>query len=619
MNTNDKYKQEEKAQVRDIINKLHDERPGQESSREVVTRDDGSKMVRVVRKRRVLLTEKDKRRHSRRIFLLGVFVLLASLAGFILYFLWNLYNLSNSDSLDKLSEKLQTAFGAELVEINDIEVKGFEMQVNSVTIHFAESSHSLIDRIELTGISADLLKSGVLRGVYATDSMKVNRINFVMRDDADEMRMSLPDLTEMIEIERLICPDFNLTIGDRASTSPLSIVKTELYVTRNKQTERSYTAVLDNGRFTVLNWKEFDIVDARFRVSDAGINELNMELTIPSKSTVASADAQDARMSISGAVMSGDSVYGAYNMSCNAMPLDVLTGSRLISFFTGTLKSNIVESEGNTESQMSFSPQGGTPDSRGVFYLENVQWKGLPALSIIQSHLPADRRGNYITLSIPRAQIELNATSEKLSLQFDEEGMSEKHLITLEGSLQIDAAGNINGVLNYGLPATLMRAEYMDGVCDPIFEEKGTLAWLNTTVTGSARAPQDNAAALESSKSEERAARADQRRSLDTSVERLSERYQNANATGGAPTPASPTQGVLAPTPTAPAPSVVAPAPTVPSVNTPAPAPALPTPALPADGRVPQLENGKTVLPPAQNLKPLPQPVRTEGSSSTLF
>ncbi len=615
MNTNDKYNQEEKAQVRDIINKLHEEKPGQESNREVVTREDGSKVVRVTRKRRVLITEKDKRRHSRRIFLLGVFVLLASFAGFMLYFLWNLYNLSNSDSLEKLSGKLQTAFGAELVEISGIEIKGFEMQASSATIHFAESSHSLIDRIELTGISADLLKSGVLRGVYATDSMKVNRINFVMRADADEMRMSLPDLSEMIEINRLICPDFNLTIGEDLGTSPLSIVKTELYVTRNKQTERSYTAVLDNGSFIVRRWREFEIVDARFRVSDAGVNELNLELTMPIKNKVSSLDAQDARMSVSGTIMNGDSVYGAYDMNCHAMSLDVLTGSRLLSFFTGTLKSNVVESAGVNDSQLSFKPQGGTPDSRGIFYLENVQWRALPALSIIQSHLPADRRSNYITLNIPRAQVELDATADHLSLQFDEEGMAEKHLITLEGSLQIDAVGNINGVLNYGLPATLMRAEYMDGICDPVFEEKGTLAWLNTTVSGTARAPQDNAAVLEASKSEERAKRAEQRRSLDTSVEQLSERYKNASAAGamGAQTP-QPTQGAVAPTPQAPAPVVPAPVPTAPSSITPAPAP-----ALPAGARVPLQENGKTVLPPAQNLKPLPEPVRTEGSSSTLF
>ena len=52
----DKYqdREEKNSQVRNIINQLNADKPAQEKSREVVTRADGSKVVRVTKRRKVL-------------------------------------------------------------------------------------------------------------------------------------------------------------------------------------------------------------------------------------------------------------------------------------------------------------------------------------------------------------------------------------------------------------------------------------------------------------------------------------------------------------------------------------------------------------------------------------
>ena len=75
----DKYTREEEdsSQVRSIINLLNGEKPSTERSREVVVRADGTKVVRVTKKRRVMVTKADKSRRARKNLLFSIiFVLL---------------------------------------------------------------------------------------------------------------------------------------------------------------------------------------------------------------------------------------------------------------------------------------------------------------------------------------------------------------------------------------------------------------------------------------------------------------------------------------------------------------------------------------------------------------
>ena len=67
VDNDDKYADDEEdlTQVRSIIKQLNEEKPSQEREREVITRADGTKMVRVTKKRRVMLTSADKRRRNR--------------------------------------------------------------------------------------------------------------------------------------------------------------------------------------------------------------------------------------------------------------------------------------------------------------------------------------------------------------------------------------------------------------------------------------------------------------------------------------------------------------------------------------------------------------------------
>ncbi len=71
-----------RSQVRKIIDRINDEKPSKESSRKVVTRADGRKVVRVVRKRRVSVSDKERKSKARR----SVIIFVASIFSVILAF-----------------------------------------------------------------------------------------------------------------------------------------------------------------------------------------------------------------------------------------------------------------------------------------------------------------------------------------------------------------------------------------------------------------------------------------------------------------------------------------------------------------------------------------------------
>ena len=63
----DKYADDEtdgRSQVRNILSKLAEEHPSKEKKREVVVREDGTKVVRVTKKRRVMISAEEKKRRA---------------------------------------------------------------------------------------------------------------------------------------------------------------------------------------------------------------------------------------------------------------------------------------------------------------------------------------------------------------------------------------------------------------------------------------------------------------------------------------------------------------------------------------------------------------------------
>ncbi len=494
MSPNDKYRGEDTSQVRDIIQKINDEKPGKESSREEVIRPDGSKAIRVVRKRRVLVSEKDKRRRSRRVFLMGIFLSLITLAGLLIYFLWNLYRMSTSASYEAIAEELRRAWGADSIELDGIEVSGFDLELKGVVVNFGAESGAMVERVVLTKLSGSLQKEGVFTGDYIFEELTVGSAYVTLRAGAEKLKASNFGAQDFVNVKQIVCNDFNLTVGNSADASPFVVKGSELFMRYTDEKKETCSITLNGGDFLVRSWKNFSISDARLLLASSGIEDFRANLLLPEKMAVSAQEgAFRPELYLSGEIAIDSSIYSGYGLDSKFMELADFTEARLISFLSAQTRPNRVDGLNVMASQVSFSPTGLAPSFRGEFLLQNVKWKNIPALQVIMKHLPADRRSQYVQLALTMAKIQLDSTPSQIRFNFEESDMAENYSVTMKGDVLLTEQQGLSGVISYGLPAALTRSEYPDGISDPVFKERGELAWLDTTLSGTAFAPLDDA------------------------------------------------------------------------------------------------------------------------------
>ncbi len=472
-------------------------------------RKDGTKAVRIVRKKRVLISEKDKKSHARRHFLMGIFLTLICIASFLIYFVWNLYSLSSSQSYDELAEQLRESWGAESVVFTGVTVTGFDIDIKEINIVFPQSGTSMIQSVSLQKISSSLLQEGVVIGDYIFEELKVGSISMTVRAGVDEMKLNLQDINHLVDIRRISSPDFSLKLASSDPAQPnITLAQSEIYLRYTDENKETCSVSLEGGKVGIRGWKEFSLDNARLLISEGGIEELRAELTLDGQLMAASGK-QDTTptLYLSGDISAGDSIYGPYAIDSKNMQLSDFTDARLISFITAKTRANRIDGANIMSAQLRFSPEGQVPSFRGEYLLQDVKWKGFPAQQIIMKHLPADRRAQYVQLMLAQAKLQLDSSPTRIHLRFSDKDMSENYSVTLKGDIIVDDVQALSGSLDYGIPSALTRSEYPDGISDPVFREIGELAWLNTALSGTAFAPRDTSEAQDLAAAEARKSR----------------------------------------------------------------------------------------------------------------
>ena len=179
--SDDKYTREgdENSQVRNIINQLNEDTPSRERRREVVTRPDGTKVVRVTKKRRVMVSEKEKNRRSRKQFMLTLLTVFLLACGFVAYVVYRAAVMCSADYLAQKQEDICRAWGATSVVMQGTTLEGTTLKVASLVAEFPEASN--IERVELKGITAPLSLKSFVSGVFSSEDVNIQMANIRLR------------------------------------------------------------------------------------------------------------------------------------------------------------------------------------------------------------------------------------------------------------------------------------------------------------------------------------------------------------------------------------------------------------------------------------------------------
>lgn len=488
----DKYadEEEELTQVRHIIKQLNEEKPSKERRREVVVRADGTKVVRVTKKRKVMLSARDKNRASRKRFLMALAAIFVALVAMVAYMSYRMAAMSSSSYLAESQTRLQQLWNASSVKVEGAGMEGTSFHLTSLVAEFPESC--MIERVELAGMETKLELGGFFTETFRAEELKIDRALIVLRKGA-QMQMPRQNGKSMWDFRRISCQDFTVQFSD-GQESPLMLKNAQAYMYYPHVSRASSVVILNSGVLHIKGWKNVNVRDAKLHVSSTGIDDFSLQGTTDSSSDVA----EQRRTSIrfGGRIAAGASMCGPFAVEADNMSLADFTRGRFEDIFTAR---TVAVSQGklSDKATICFNDGQDEPEFNGEFHLKNICLSSFPALQAITEHIDPAKRRLYNPLSVPRGYVCIDAHDDAMSLVLPDDGVVERDLATLRGKITRSNNNEVSGELEYGIPMLLARAEYPDGRPDPIFQQSGDWAVLRTRLSGNGRLPADDMAEIE--------------------------------------------------------------------------------------------------------------------------
>lgn len=494
VDNDDKYSEEEEnlTQVRSIIKQLNEEKPSTEKRREVVVRADGTKVIRVTKKRRVMLTAADYKRRDRRQMLfaaLGCFVLMLVATAF---FFFRMASMTGGAYVTAAQAELQQRWGAASVQIEGAGIEGSTLKLDSIVAEFPTGG--MLQRVELHGIEAKLNMMSFITRVLEGDELQIQQAIVQLHPGA-AMKMPTQNGSDMWRFGRVNCHDFSVSFGASADEGPMAISHTQAYMYYPDKVRNANVVIFREGKLAIRGWRTVNISEGKARIDASGIPDFSMSGT-----TDATSDAVEQRrtsIAFNGKMEDAADFTGPYAVGSINMSLADFTGGRFEEFFTARTAAGLQRKNENPFTIRLTAAGEAAPEFAGELQLKDICVKSFPALMSLTEHIVPDKRRFYNPILLNRGYVRLEQKDGGMSLSMPEGALLERDIINLQGAVSVNAQNELSGNLEYGLPSILTRVEYPDGLPDPIFRMSGEWSWLRTRVKGFANMPGDDMAEIE--------------------------------------------------------------------------------------------------------------------------
>lgn len=489
----DKYREESEGgtQIRSIINRLNEERPSKEKSREVVVRADGSKVIRVTKKRRVSVTEQEKKRRSRKAFvsgLLAAFLILAAMAAF---FGFRLSAMAGEGYLQDSVAALKEAWGATDIRVSGKGINGRDFHLDSLVAEFP--ADSMVERVEFSGIDAKLDTFSFFAKKLMAQQVTMARAEIQLRQGAEKLEIRAFKGDDLWSFHRVECADFSVKWPTASGSSVAALSGARAYLYHPRLNDWSSCVLnLEGGVLQLGSWKTIYLKDGKVHVAPDRVEEFHLVGSVNRPTEKEETNVME--LSISGRMKTGDALVGPFTFNSDNMPLADFTDSRFEQFFSAR---TLQVPDNRSKATITLSTEGNLPEFNGEFALKGICLSGMPAQVLMTDHIVPAKRRLYLPPRVSRGYGIISHADGGVSLELPDGGAVERDLLTMKGKMTISAANELSGNMSYALPVSLTRVEYTDGMSDPIFREDGQLAWLATELSGMANVPTDNSAEVD--------------------------------------------------------------------------------------------------------------------------
>lgn len=476
------------SHVRGIIQQINDEKPSKEKSREVVTRPDGTKVVRVTKKRRVLVSDAEKRKAGRRSFMLILMGAFAFCFIGVVVLLFRMSQMSGEAYVQSHADELKQAWGAESVVLQGCGVDGTSFHLSGIVADFPADAP--VQHVEISDISADLDASSFFTRVLTGDKLSIGRAEVRLNPAARELRMPLFQGEELWKFRRVECESFHVSMGD---IMKLKDARSYMYHPRSSDKTVS-SLVISGGTVQLRGMRLIRLRESKWLLSPRGVEDFSLNGTTDRPNEAAGRG--DTSLAIYGRIPVGLPLAGPFEFDADGMPLAEFTQGRLGNILTARTSQQAIGKE-HSLARIALPLDTPAPVFSGEFALKQICFSGFPVQMLITEHMEAGKRTNYQPAVIGSGHVCLSTTGETLEVIFPENQVEERDLMSLSGNLVLDADNAISGKMNIGVPAILTHAEYADGKADPLFRENAGTAWVSVELSGTVNVPSDNSSALD--------------------------------------------------------------------------------------------------------------------------
>lgn len=467
--------------IDDMMDRLRSRGEGGRSGEaELVVRADGTQAYRVrKRKRRSHQPKKEKEKRQRRFRLAKVVGAVALVAVTGLALLGSLIYLNSSAYRTSILSRIKTWTGAE-PELSQFRVSPVSAAAGAVELTWPDSS--MLKRLKLDGVRADLRVSSIFGGGWKGSEMVATHGGLlVLQSPSGAPAVPAPDRTGNSPFQfRYRSPKFSVIMGDPEQPS-LHLKDSEVSLAVLDPGATTANLQFEGGTLALAGWGEFGLNFASLQIEPGGLRLGGLRLA-PAAGAKGEIEILNPRQ------VQLDLNQGETEMDLRVarIPLSSLLGSGFGSWLGATVESP-------EQSMGSFLFLGGKPPRFSC----RIPFQATPSSESMIDRLPLfsviAKETGEVWYHKPRLDQEFRGTVVR---DFDSASVKGLELeargrLSITGQVTADAAGNLSGALEIGLP----ESELADsaGPFRRVFKRRSDgHAWASVKISGTGLQPADD-------------------------------------------------------------------------------------------------------------------------------
>lgn len=477
---------------------------GVERRREVVVRPDGSKVIRVEKRRRTYNDEDreaGKASLKNKRFLIGICILVLLLVGGLAgTYMYRLTSFNTEEFSSRLQQELSDAWGAK-VEISGMAMDGLSLKASRIKISYPEDS--CLSFVALEGVSGELSATSVFMGKMKGETLNISRAAIALRPGYSKFAVPRTDRKLPFVFQRYTAP--RLEVGYAHATEPFTLEKNDgaFYLTAEAyirsslaSTGEEYVLDLSQQKLKIKGWPLMNMDAGSIILNGDGIKQLTFSGSLD-KGSLFNKPADMSSCMITGSIRLGtDFTYRAWTLTGMNFDLSQLVGNGFSSFFKAQVGEQEVEDKHELKLEFALPVLDAQkrPSLKGYSgSVSRVTMMRLPVFRLL-SAMTARKAEASLPYSSPvftsgSFLLESDGTDQSVSLT--EISLFEQSFLGMTGALYSDGA-RVSGQLVFKLPSYMVNAARVPNG----LRQEGHEMIFSVNISGTTMFPEDNSGGM---------------------------------------------------------------------------------------------------------------------------